>query len=109
MLRPRDLSWRPQRETWVEMDPRCVRAMEEEFEKHKSRRLQQWEDEVMAEALGQVLQESGIKVEIKGSIRNNQGRGTSQTMCFGLRPGEDLELRFSLVHYQQGDVAKPEG
>ena len=91
------------------IDSRCVRAMEEEFEKHKSRRLQQWEDAVMAEAMGQCPQEAGIKVEIRGSIHNNQGRGTSQTMCFGLRPGEDLELRFSVKPYPQGHLSKPEG
>ena len=85
----------------AEMDTACIRAMELEFEKHKSQQLRQWEQEVMEEEMGRQPQEPGVRVEIKGGIRTARGRGTSQTMSFRVRQGEELELRLTLPDYQK--------
>ena len=44
-----------------EMDTACIKAMELEFEKHKSQQLRQWEQEVMAEEMGRQAQEPGFE------------------------------------------------
>ena len=83
----------PGESAW-DVNPACVRAMEEEFEKHKSQQLRAFERQVMAEAMERTTPEDGIRVELRGGVRNARRRSTTQTMCFRIRPGEEIEVKF---------------
>ena len=72
-------------------------ALSLECERHRASLLQDWEDEVMAEALGSTTIVDGVMVIVKGAVRRQHGgQGTSQTMMFRVSNGETLDLRIAL-------------
>ena len=74
-------------------DQELVRAMELECERYKAAQLQDWEDEVLRQALGSPRGHHGLHLITQGGRVSATGiRGTSQTMDFRILPGVTLKL-----------------
>ena len=82
-----------------EIWPQCLdmrRAMEDECQRFRAAQLQEWEDEVLREAMHQGPL-PGVGIVLRGSVVGGTGiHGTSQTMSFRLCRGETLALRMEV-------------
>ena len=79
-------------------DSETRRAMEEECEKYKAALLQDWEDEVLRQAMVRDPVPQGVQFVIQGGVLSSRGiRGHTQSMMFHLGPGEAVTLRMSVA------------
>ena len=89
-------------------DSETRRAMEEECERYKSALLQDWEDEVLRQAMLRDPVPQGVRFVIQGGVLSSRGiRGHTQSMCFHLGPGEAVTLRMNVEGQGLAETAAP--
>ena len=100
----------PAQASWKVLEKDVLRAMEIECERYKSAQLREYEDNIMAEALGRREEGSGTTVVIRGGVRSSRMTGTTQTMSFQIRPREVVDVTIALPDLPAAPAAdhKPE-
>ena len=74
----------------------------------RAAQLQDWEDQVMEEAMRRNGSEEGVQVVLRGGVRGAQGTRATQSMMFRVRPEECVEMTIALHNAASSSSTLPE-